>query len=337
MFNRRHIFTNSNFLYKEVKNLLSKAQSKELLTFLFFLCLSFLFWILQSMNEVGEATYTIPVEYRSVPVDVVFSQTPPDQIQIRVRDKGIILLNYSFNHQFTPVIIDFDKYQKSKGEVKVQGEQIALLLKKQLNPTTTLVALQPDALVLLYSKHGVKKVPVEFRGELTSAPQALIGRNIQLTPDSVELYAPESVLDTIKSVSTELLVLSNLSDTVTKDISIRQSYGTKADPAQVRVTIPVEEYTEKKLQLPIEVSGLPDSLMMRTFPSVINLSCFVTLSSFREVSPDMFELGVNYNEVKENTGNKVSVEVIRVPDFVTNVRIQPDSVEFILEEKDRND
>lgn len=337
MLNRKHLLTNSTYFIRKVKNLLGYAQSKELLTFLFFLCLSFLFWILQSMNEEGEANFVIPIEYKNIPEGVVLTQTPPDELRLKLRDKGIILLNYSFGNRFTPLVIDFKQYENNKGIIYLQSDQLGALIKKQLNPGSTILAIRPDTVAIFYARQGSKKVPVQLDANLNTGPQAIIAHPIQLIPDSVQIYAPEPILDTLKVVHTQSLKLTNLTDTVQSVVSLLQPYGTKVVPSQVKVLIPVEEYTEKILNLPLNVLGLPDSLALRTFPSLIRLSCFVTLNNFKDLSPDLFEVGVHYNEISTAQGNKIAVELIRKPENISNIRIFPDSVEFIIEEKEIND
>ncbi len=337
MLRRSDIKTTIRYLYKKVSNFLSKAQSRELLTFLFFLSLSFLFWVLQSMNEEGEANFSVPVTYTNIPEQVVITNVLPDHIGMRLRDKGIILLNYSFSNKFQPIQIDFKKYQNKKGVIQIRNEQLMALLKKQLNIGSSVVSLSPDTLSIYYSEQKGKKIPVLLQSDISSAPQAQIGKPFRISPDSVLIYAPREMLDTIHDISTQKLVLTNLTDTVTTRVSLLQEYGSKVIPSQVEVTIPVEEYTEKRMSLPLELLGVPDSLTLRTFPGTVQLSCFVGLNAFRDIFPELFEVAIDYNEIRQAQGNKVPVKIMRAPDNVTNIRVNPDSVEFILEQKDIND
>ncbi|MGL4293107.1 MAG: CdaR family protein [Bacteroidales bacterium] len=335
MQNKEYLFATFRYLYKKVKNFLSKAQSKELLTFLFFLCLSFLFWILQSMNEESEAVYRIPVRYRNVPEDIVFTQSPPEQLTFRLRDKGIILLNYSFNKRFLPIEIDVRPYLMSnKGDIRITEQQLHAILKKQLNPTSSLLSIAPDTLSIYYCKQGEKMVPVHFQGMLTAGSQFQIGSDIRINPDSVKVFAASTILDTLKSVSTQYIQLIDLSDTIVRKVNLIPIHQAKIVPVAVQVTVPVEEYTEKVMMIPLSVNNVPDSLMLRTFPSMIQLSCFVVLRDFKDVTPESFEVAVDYNDLRSED-TRLPVEIIAAPDNVTNVRCKPDSVEFIIEVKEK--
>lgn len=337
MLRQSDIIASIRYYYKKVKNFLSKAQSKELLTFLFFLFLAFLFWVLQSMNEEGEANFAIPVTYKNIPEQVVITNTPPDRINIKLRDKGIILMNYTFANRFVPIEIDIRHYMNKKGVIHLQDEQILAMLRKQLNGGSSVLSVSPDTITVIYSEQKAKRVPVVFNGDLSAASQSQIGNPIRLIPDSVSVYAPPTMLDAIHRIETQRLDLSGLKDTTTMNLSLRQEYGSKVVPPMVQVVIPVEEYTEKIMDIPLEVIGVPDSLTLRTFPTSVQLSCFVGLNAFKEIYPELFEVAIDFNELMDSPGNKVAVRIMRKPENVTNVRVKPDSVEYILEEKEVHD
>lgn len=332
---KEKLFTTFRYFFKKVKNFLSRVKSKELLTFLFFLCLSFLFWILQSMNEESEATYRIPIRYYNVPEDIVFTTPPPSQLMLRLRDKGIILLNYSLGKAFEPVDVDLSPYlSQGKGTIRIKEDQLVGLLKRQLNVSSTLLSLAPDTLMIRYSKQGDKLVPVRFDGSLMAGTQFQVGNDIRIVPDSVRVFAARTILDTLEYVDTRYLSLTELSDTVEQQLALKPIKGAKIVPPRVTITVPVEEYTEKTLSLPLEVIGVPDTLQLRTFPSVIQLSCFVVLRDFKDITPESFKVAVDYGELNKGPVSRLPVEVLEMPQNVTNVRCKPDSVEFIIEEKE---
>ena len=90
--------------------LLRSDRSREILTFMFFLVISFIFWVLQSLNEDVESSFSLNVKYVNVPEKVVFTNKLPDEIDVRLRDKGTTLMGYLMERM--PVIeIDFEQYK----------------------------------------------------------------------------------------------------------------------------------------------------------------------------------------------------------------------------------
>ena len=311
---------------------LQSKKSKEFLIFLFFAFLAFIFWMLQSLNEESETTFKIPVKFKNIPENAIITDPLPETIEVHLRDKGTALLNYMLNRIY-PVEIDFNKYKSKDEIIAVRPSQIRAALNKQLLNTTELLSFSPDSIHLYYTLSAGKKVPVRIPKRLTTIPQCTSGKVIK-DYDSVTVYAPAPLLKTIRYVQTDSLICSGLSDTTTVVLPVKKIKGAKIVPNEISVTVPVEEYTIKELKLPVRAIGFPDSMSLRTFPSTVNLSCFVAVSRFSEVKAGAFEVGVDYNQIRETLGKKLGIRIFEKPGFVTNIQIVPDSVEYILEEKE---
>ncbi|MGL5920723.1 MAG: hypothetical protein ACRCZQ_09530, partial [Bacteroidales bacterium] len=91
--------------------------------------------------------------------------------------------------------------------------------------------------------------------------------------------------------------------------------------------------TQKEFQIPVRVMNLPEDKALRTFPGSISLTCFVALSKYKDLTVDQFNLEVNYEDILKFQRNKVKVNLIDYPLYVTNVQMATDSVEFIIEDK----
>ena len=320
---------------KKVKNLLSLAQSRELLTFLFFLGLSFVFWVLQSINEDNEAKYKVEVKYDNIPADVVLTGNLPREIDVSIKDKGVSLLNYALGRRLKPITLNvaYRISDKADNMFTVSEDDLADKIKDQLSSASEVLSIQPSPLVVSFEQLQSKMLPVRFAGEIDFARQFQLSGEIKLIPDSVEVYASQSVLDTLSAVYTSNDDISEVNDTLRKSIPLKSINHVKFKQSIVKLYVPVSEYTEKTLQLPIEVVGLPDSIMMRTFPSDIKLSCIVDIHNFRNVHPHQFRLEIDYSEIKYSHTEQLPVRVVRHPTTVTNIRLIPSCVDYILEEK----
>jgi hypothetical protein len=87
----------------------------------------------------------------------------------------------------------------------------------------------------------------------------------------------------------------------------RQAEGTinvltVGDPWDLALQNVTEQFTEATLKIPIEVSNLPDSLIMRTFPGQVTINCMVTLGRYENLSPRLFRVEVDYSQIKKNIG-----------------------------------
>ena len=212
-------------------------RSKEVITFLLFWGLSFLFWVLQSLNEEVEASFKIPIRFTNVPDKVMITNEYPQYLDIRIRDNGTTMMNYMID-RFVPVEIDFNQYQNKRGQFTISLAKLSALVRKQLKNTTGLVFISP-----------------------------------------------------------------------------------------------VEEITMKKMTLAVKIENIPDNMTMLLFPATVEVSYMLPISHFAKVTAGDIEIGVDYRQIKNNSGNKLAVKVLKQPSFVKHLQVMPDSIEYILEEK----
>lgn len=307
-------------------------RSKEVITFLLFLGLSFLFWVLQSLNEEVEASFKIPIRFTNVPDKVMITNEYPQYLDIRIRDNGTTMMNYMID-RFVPVEIDFNQYQNKRGQFTISLAKLNALVRKQLKNTTGLVSISPDSLTLYYSQNRGAKFKLRLVGSVSTVPQCVINGEISSGIDSVTVYAPSYILNSIRTIETDSFALRNLSDTTVYDLSLKKIRGAKIVPDRVKIMVPVEEITMKKMTLAVKIENIPDNMTMLLFPATVEVSYMLPISHFAKVTAGDIEIGVDYGQIKNNSGNKLAVKVLKQPSFVKHLQVVPDSIEYILEEK----
>ncbi len=320
---------------KKVKHLLSHAQSKELLTFLFFLGLSFVFWVLQSINDDNEAKYKVEVRYENIPSDIVLTGDPTQEIDVAIKDKGVSLLNYALRRKLKPITVNVAYRIRDKADKRFTLREDDLIdkIKNQLSTESEVISVRPSPVVVNFEKLESKMLPVRFEGEIQFAPQFQLSGGIKLTPDSMEVYAMPTVLDSLTEVVTSDEDITNVNDTIQMYVPLQAINHVKFKQSTVKLYAPVSEFTEKTLHIPLNVVGLPDSIMMRTFPSEIKVTCIVDIHNFKKVNSDQFRLEIDYSDIQHNHTEHLPVRIVGQPTTVSNIRLTPSSVDYILEEK----
>ena len=118
----------------EIKAFLHRQKWKEALIFFFFVLLALGFWLLQSLQQEYEIDINIPVKYKNVPPDISFTETPPEAITVKVKDKGSVLLNYSFGRSFAPIEANMKDQPEKTGKLVINRKSIESDIKKQSLP-----------------------------------------------------------------------------------------------------------------------------------------------------------------------------------------------------------
>lgn len=331
MFEQRNIKRLFLKTKKQTKDFLLSAKSREFFVFLCFFFIAAGFWLLQTLNNDYETEFSIPVRLRNVPENVVITSDPVSEVRVRVRDKGTVLLNYMLGKNFYPVILDFKNYINMGNHVQVQTSQVQKWITGQLNASTALLSMKPDTLEYYYSTGVSKMIPVKLCGNVSAGEQYYLPDTL-FTPDSVRVYAPSDALDTMKVAYTLPLNLDNITDTLEREVTLSAPKGAKYIPASVKLTLPVDMYTEKTVEVPLRGINFPADKVLRAFPSKIKISFQVGMGRFRQITADDFHLVVSYEELVRLGSEKYTVKLRTLPEGVSHVRFNPEQVDFLIEQ-----
>ncbi len=318
-------------LKRKVKDFLLGTKGREFLIFLFFFLIASAFWLLQTLKNDYQTEFTIPIRLRDVPNDIVITSDIPKEIRITVRDRGTVLLNYMLGQSFYPINLDFNDYANRGTNVRILSRELDRKIDGQLNASTTLLSVKPDTLDFIYTEGIAKRLPVALRGNISAGRQYYITDTI-FTPDSVTVYAPSEILDTMNYAYTVSLNLPNLTDTTRQNALLFRYKGVKYVPPTVEVTFPVDIITEKTLEIPITPLNFPGDRILRTFPSKVAVTFQVGLNRFKTINPEDFVLTVSYYDLIRNTSDKYPLRLQSIPDGVSHVRIIPEEIDYLIEQ-----
>ena len=208
--------------YLKVRNSLLLIVNKQFLIFLFFLMLSASFWLILALNETMERELSVALHVGRVPRNVVILADVPSQVKFVVRDKGFVLANYIYGGELKPINIDFQNYADGKGRASVSGADLQKMVYQQLYKSSKIVVMKPDKLDLSYTFGSPKKVPVKFSGNIIPASGYYLS-HVSYKPDSVKVYAPHPLLDSITTVYTVRQHIGNIKDTVVVNVPFQPS------------------------------------------------------------------------------------------------------------------
>ena len=323
-------------LNKQTKAYFHGEQWKEALVFFFFVLLSFGFWILQSLQQEYEITLAFPVKYKELPADIAFDEEIPQQITAKVKDKGSVLLNYTIGRTLLPIEVRLETEEK-EGILHFSKKQIENDIQKQLLSTTSLVEFDPQQINATFSQRKHKSLPVKFDGDIQFISGFQLAGEIQIEPKAINAYASAATLDTLQAALTSFIEIKKGNKTVQRTVALRPIAGVNLVPTIVTVTLPIEEYTEKSLTLPVICKGVPHHYKVRFFPSEVSVTCSVPLSRFKALSESQFEIAIDYDELEQNVSGNCVVHLTRKPEWVHTPTLLPNQVEFLLEHNEHYD
>lgn len=322
----------TNFLGFNTQKLKSFFLLKDILSFLLFFALSSAFWFVHALGKERETNIVVPVRYVGIPLNVAITNSPPSEISINIKDQGLRLFDYSNSH-LTPLTIDLSRVFYQKGDILITPDLLSGRISRYMKPTTTVLDIHPDSILIQYEKLSVKTVPIKLFSKIEIAHQYMLSRDVQVEPNTVTLFGPKKILDTIKFVGTEYLNLKNINDTTYFKCKLKPVKSVRYSLQSTRIGIFVEPFTERKVQIPVTSINCPRNMSIRTFPAFVNVTYTVGLSQFNTLSSNDIQVYLDYNDLKLSKQSKQLLKIKNNASHISNIRISPTEVEFILEEK----
>jgi len=316
-------------ILKTVRNFLFSGLNKEFLIFLFFLALSGTFWLMMTLNETMEREFKIPVRLSGVPRNAVITGELPDTVRVTVRDKGFTLVTYDFR----PLVFRFSNYadeDEGKGVIPLTDVQKQVL--SQMYGSSKLLQVKPGAFDFYFTYGTSKKVPVVFRGKITTSKSYYLAHT-EFYPSMVTVYANKQQLDKLQTVEIEPFNYRNLQDTIRQAVKIRKIRGVKIVPPTVRLSVYPDVLTEEAIDVPITAINMPPGMVLRTFPSKVTVRFTIGASLFRTIKPNLFKVVVDYEELAANPSDKCTLQLRSVPRSVSKASLEIDRVDYLLEQQ----
>ncbi len=314
-----------------VRNFLRINDGREFLVFLFFLLAAFVFWYLTTMNQEYEMTYTVKLELKNLPDNMLVTEPLPKEMKVVLKDRGDKLVEYKARGIMKELVLDYRRQHNAMGRTAIYGAELHKLLSAGLASSTQIVSTSLDTLkYYVADAHGVK-LPVRLRGKIEADKQHVVER-VTITPDSVTVWAARQVVDTMTAVYTPYVQYVGLADSVKQVLNLDAGeWGVCYSPSEVVLNIGVSPYVGKSVMVPIEGYMFPYGHQLKTFPSKVKVSFRVSLNDFRQVNENDFKILVRYIQIRDNVSGKVKLGLDGMPDNVSDVVIEPSEVDYLIE------
>jgi hypothetical protein len=319
-------------LIRKIRIIYKNPLSREIRIFLIFLFIACFFWVLQSLQEVREVDIDIPLVYSEVPPRISITNELPGTLRVTLRDKGTNLYYYYRHRKDLAVHVNLMDWYRKEDIGKIPMASFDSRLRNLLLSTTQILRYRPDTISVYFAEKASKEVPVHLNSNLSLAAQHLLSDTPRVHPAMVRVFAPASVLQNLKQVETELLILEGLKDSTSVSVKLKPIKGIQYSASTIDVRLCVEAFTEKSFSVPVTGLHFPVGKNLLSFPPAVKVTFFVGLSAYSNISAEDFLLAVDYNKLLKSDKSEQKVLVLKSPKNIQNLRIQPALVECLIEE-----
>lgn len=315
-------------LFDRVSGALRTTKGRNVLIYLAFVCVAFIFWCLMSLDSEVQRNYDIPLRLENFPDSLTVIHDIPGDLSATVQGKGSQLLRFIWGEP-SPMKVQFDASAASDGTFTLSQQKLEARLRDYFGGGVSILSVKPDSLSLTFTASEGKRVALHVNAQIETDLQSIESGIPVANVDSVTLYSTGPIPRSITSVSTELLSRTGLTDTTRFDVKVQAPRGMRVIPDHVIVTVPVEQLVSKKVRVEVNGSGVPDGTRLLLFPSSVEVSFLVPISNSRDEYP--IRAYVDYREAARSTNGKAAVLLGPIPGRYYSISHSPDSVEFIIE------
>lgn len=313
---------------KGLESFLEVLPSKgRLRFFLFFLLLSFTFWTSTKLSNTYIVEESFSIIWTNIPNGIIPS-SENQQMNVSISASGIEILIYRLINKSINISLSQADFSREKGLVDLRGQEF--FIQKQFFENTKLNILNPLFLEFKFSRLEEKVFTVVPQIEINLRAGYLIDSSLKVTPDSILVSGPKSILDTLNSIQSESIIADDLYENFRKKVSLRSIPEIQLSESKVTVEVAVSRYTEKEFLLNVEVINLPLGTRVKLFPPKAKVRVTLPLSVLRTIKTSDFNLVVDYNNIFKDVEKKLDLIMIRRPSSVKKVILEPKKVNYLI-------
>lgn len=309
---------------------LSKVERKRAVMLLTCLFGAILAWLFIALDNKYPYTVKTQILYKDEPQKKAFKPLQPDEVALQVQGSGWQLLFAKL--RLNPQAITVSLANLNTKNYVLFSDQLREI-NKQLESEQQVISIKPDTLFFDFSQRTNKKVPLRLLQKLSFIKQYGVSNQIKLTPAYVNISGPKEELDKISYWYTDTLKLVNLQESTSTRISLKQNVSKNISiyPTNVGVTIPVDEFTEKTVEVPLKIINNVGFYDFKLYPKKVAVTFLVALSSYQQVDEDFIAAQLDAEEWRRQGHHRLSVKLSRFPDYCKLVKIVPNKIDFIIE------
>lgn len=319
------------YLTYHLVKLKSFFLSKDVLSFLVFLFLSATFWFLNTLNEERELTVNFQLVYKGIPADISFDDNLPVEMSVKMKDQGVNLWSYVVNRR-RMVEVELNHTFREQGILGINTSMLRKAVSDLILPSTQIQIIAPENSAVKYNRLHARKVPVKLQATITPANQFMLNSILRVIPDSLVVYGSRAKLTGLVEIRTEPWVVNELKDTLSAELALIADDSLRFSISKVKVVASAEMFTEKVVNIPVQIINQPDELTVRSFPAEVRAVFNIAMSQFKNFRSGDIQVFIDYNDLANSTVEKRRLRVVSHQPYISNVRIKPEEVEFLLEE-----
>jgi len=308
---------------------LSATERRRVSAFFTCLMLAIFAWIFTVLSNPYKYSVKALLVFKNAPQKRAFHSLQPDTVSVDLTGSGWDMLFSKMNGGNRSIPVDLQALE-TKSYVVLSSQLEQINSKKGFDQPIT--GFNPDTLYFDFSNRRVKRVPVRLITAIHYQHQFAQSGNIALRPSYVIITGPQNVIDKITEWDSDTLKMDSVDETVKTRVMLRPvSEGNMSVyPKSVQAAIPVDEFTEKVLAMPVKLINNRDYDNVKIIPQKVKITFTTPLTKYAEIDEDFFEATADLDLWRLHNYKALPVTIKKVPQYCRIVKIEPATVDFII-------
>lgn len=318
-----------------VKSKISKNTQHKIKIYLSFILATTIVWFLMELSKNYTGIIKFKVDYINLPKDRVIQNKTKSILEVEVTAPGFSLLKYNLIRQ--KISLDLSKISRVNNNYYLFPNQQLSTISSNFSSDTKFIKFLNDSILVEIGVNKIKKVPIVSAVDIDFKLGYNFTENIKIIPDSITIIGPQKYIDTIKSIRTNYLKLTDVYQNINTRVKLKTpknnshiTYSTRS----VTVSGKVDKFTEGSITMPVSVINVPYNVKLVTFPKQIEVVYKVCLSDYKSITKNKFSIIFDYKEYENDTLIKYLTPIIeQKTGLVSSIKIIPDKIEFLIQKK----
>jgi len=293
------------------------------------LFLALLLWFHATTDKIFVYGFDLPLAVSDLPSDLILTRPLPTQIKVRIKGKGKQLIKYFLSHKES-VMIDANRLKALETDYAIKPEDVPL--PKDLNLEVEGID-SPRQMEVSLDYFSQKEVSVRSQIDVLPQDGYVQVDSLKLNPKRVLLSGPRTLMRKVDQVDTEGKVLGSLSSSVSGFVSlvVPQGFNLKLSPDRVEYSVKIEKLIQKEFtQQKIRLANSPAKNKVKLLPESVKIVVQGTSQQLEKLEVGKIKVSLDFSKLGDKKEGKLAPK-IELPKGVQLVKIEPDSVKFILE------
>jgi hypothetical protein len=314
---------------KIVKRIQQVSNQEERAILLICMGIAFVFWLLVKLSQPYKTNKAVVINTQ-IDEEMAFVKLPPNNLVVELEGSGWDLL---IDHFYRSSVTLNYNLQSREGLSLSRGQLRSAIKNSLYSDDLKILDVNYDNLNLVLEEKAFRKVPVFVKDSFSFAPEFQLKQPVMVTPDSVLVEGPVTMVESIEAWSTATILGENMKNSFSNEVALESPPPELSLSAEtVTIEVEIEPITEKSMYVPIVVQNAPDSI--RIFPDKVNVSCKMGLSKYDSVTYRNFTAVVNLENISPNSpNNTIPIIITEQPAYVKGIHFSPKSAKFFYVEK----